>query len=49
MVVDINNERTKKEDNVISTWLINGLWRFPSIDINERSWHATNALGDISV
>ena len=32
----------KKEESLTSTWLINGLWRCPSI-------HATDALRAISV
>ena len=36
----------KKEESLTSTWLINGLWRCPSIDVNMRSrdCHATDAL-----
>ena len=39
-------ERTKKGESLISTRLINGLWRCPSIDVNVRSrdCHATDAL-----
>ena len=41
-----NMEKTKKEESHTSTWLINGLWRCPSIDVNARSrdCHATDAL-----
>jgi hypothetical protein len=51
MVIEINKGKSKKKDSLPSTWLINGLWRCPSIDVNERSrdCHATDALGDISV
>ena len=43
-------EKTKGE-SLTSTRLINGLWRFPSIDVNARSrdFHATDALRAISV
>ena len=39
-------EKTKKEEDLTSTRLINELWRFPSIDVNARSWdcHATDAV-----
>ena len=38
--------RRQKGESLILTRLINGLWRCPSIDVNERSrdFHATNAL-----
>ena len=38
--------KTKKEESLMSTRLINGLWIFPSIDVNARSrdCHATDAL-----
>ena len=41
----------KKGESLASTWLINGLWRCPSIDVNARSrdCHATDALRAISV
>ena len=41
----------KKEESLTSTWLINGLWRCPSIDVNARSrdCHATDALRVINV
>ena len=44
-------EKTKKEESLTSTRLINGLWRCPSIDVNARSrdCHATDALRAISV
>ena len=44
-------EKTKKGESLTSTWLINGLWRCPSIDVNARSrdYHATDALRAISV
>ena len=37
---------TKKGENLMLTWLINGLWRCPSIDVNARSrdCHAMDAL-----
>ena len=43
-------EKTKKESLTL-TWLINGLWRCTSIDVNARSrdCHATDALRAISV
>ena len=43
--------KTKKEESLTSTRLINGLWRCPSIDVNARSrdCHATDALRAISV
>ena len=43
--------RRQKGENLTSTQLINGLWRFPSIDVNVRSrdCHATDALRAISV
>ena len=46
-----NMEKTKKEESLTSTWLINGLWRCPSIGINVRSrdCNATDALGAIIV
>ena len=36
----------KKGESLTSMRLINGLWRFPSIDVNARSrdCHATDAL-----
>ena len=36
----------KKGESITSTRLINGLWRYPSIDVNARSrdCHATDAL-----
>ena len=39
-------EKTKKEESLILTRIINGLWRCPSIDVNMRSrdYHATDAL-----
>ena len=39
-------EKTKKGESLTSTRKINGLWRFPSIDVNERSrdCHAMDAL-----
>ena len=39
-------EKTKKGESLTSMWLINGLWRRPSIDVNVRSrdYHATDAL-----
>jgi hypothetical protein len=50
MMIEINKGKSKKEDSLTSTRLINGLWRCPSIDVNERSrdCHATDALGAIS-
>ena len=41
----------KKGESLKSTQLINGLWRFPSIDVNARSrdCHAMDALIVISV
>ena len=41
----------KKGESLILTWLINGLWRCPSIDVNIRSkdCHATDLLRVISV
>ena len=30
-------EKTKKGESLTSAWLINGLWRCPSIDVNARS------------
>ena len=44
-------EKTKKGESLISTQLINRLWRCPSIDDNVRSrdCHATDALRAISV
>ena len=44
-------EETKKGESLTSTWLINGLWRCPSIDVNARSrdCHATDALRAINV
>ena len=38
--------KTKKEESLMLTRLINGLWRCPSIDVNMRSrdCHATDAL-----
>ena len=40
-------DKTKKDKSLISTRLINGLGRCPSIDVNARSrdCHATDALG----
>ena len=39
-------EKTKMEESLTSTALINGLWRCPLIDVNARSrdFHATDAL-----
>ena len=39
-------EKTKKEESLTSTRLIDGLWRWPSIDVNARSWdcHAMDVL-----
>ena len=39
-------EKTKKGESLTSTRLISGLWRCPSIDVNEstRDCHATDAL-----
>ena len=39
-------EKTKKEESLASTRLINGLWRCPPIDVNARSrdCHPTDAL-----
>ena len=39
-------EKTKKREILTSTRLINGLWRWPSIDVNARirDCHATDAL-----
>ena len=39
-------EKTKRGESLASTRLINGLWRWPSIDVNARSrdCHATDAL-----
>ena len=36
----------KKGESLTLTWLINGLWRCPSIDVNARSMdcHAMDAL-----
>ena len=50
-MVEINMEKTKKEESLISMRLINGLWRCPSIDDNPRSrdCHAIDALRAISV
>ena len=41
----------KKGESLTSTWLINGLWRCPLIDVNARSRgnHATDAQRAISV
>ena len=41
--------RRQKGESVTSMWLINWLWRCPSIDVNARSrdWHATDALRSI--
>ena len=38
--------RRQKGESLTSMRLINGLWRFPSIDVNARSrdCHATDAL-----
>ena len=38
--------RRQKGESLTLTWLINGLGRFPSIDVNARSrdCHATDAL-----
>ena len=38
--------RRQQGESLTLTWLINGLWRFPSIDVNTRSrdCHATDAL-----
>ena len=51
MVVEINKGKSKIEDSLTSTRLINELWRCPSIDVNARSrdCHATDALRVISV
>ena len=51
MMIEINKGKSKKEDSLTSTRLINGLWRCPSIDVNARSrdCHATDALRAISV
>ena len=51
MMIGVNMEKTKKEENLTLTWLINGLWRCPSIDVNARSrdCHAMDALRAISV
>ena len=40
--------RRQKGESLISTRLINGLWRCPLIDVNARSrdCHATDALHD---
>ena len=50
-MVEINKGKSKKEDSLTPTRLINGLWRCPSIDVNARSrdCHATDALRAISV
>ena len=44
-------EKTKKGESLTSMWLINGLWRCLSIDVNARSrdCHAMDALRAISV
>ena len=51
MLVEINKGKSKKEDNLTLTRLINGLWRCPSIDANARTrdCHATDALRAICV
>ena len=38
--------RRQKGESLTLTWLINGLWRCPSIDVNARSrdFHAMDAL-----
>ena len=44
-------EKTKKGESLTSTWLLNGLWICPSIDVNARSrdWQVMDALRAISV
>ena len=39
-------EKTKKGESLTLKWLINGLWRCPSIDVNagSRDCNATDAL-----
>jgi hypothetical protein len=51
MVIEINKGKSKKEDSLTLTRLINWLWRCPSIDVNARSrdCHAIDALRAISV
>ena len=52
--IEYNDEvmwRRQKGESLTLTRLINGLWRFPSIDVNARSrdCHARDALRAISV
>ena len=44
-------EDKKQKESLTSTWLINALWRCPSIGVNARirDCHATDALRAISV
>ena len=46
MMVEVYMEKTNKGESLTSTRLINGLWRYPSIDVNARSrdGHAIDAL-----
>ena len=46
MMMEVVWRRQKKEESLMLTRLINGLWRCPSIDVNARSrdGHATDAL-----